>query len=450
MANKVTTFLLACSGADLEILEKPECRIEQNKYIGIGATILSTAVLASLSGGYALFSVFHSRVASICFGLLWGVVIFNLDRYIVSSMRKPSIDEGLTFFQILMVKLKELARALPRLLLAIFISIVITNPLELKLFGKEIEAAIAENQIEDEIKIHKRASERFSEIPELEKRNETMEHEIKAKEQLVHNLQQQVYAELDGWGGTRRPGDGPVHKEKQRGLDRAKVELKDLQKSYEPVVEENKKRIALLKTRLEGLEGDTNESLKKGNDGLLKKLETLSQLKRDHISIAWAADFIVLLFVLLETAPIFVKLLSERGPYDEIYDTQELRVQSRQHRIRLEIEDSIRTKLLWNRHMRAHGLQGELELSRWTRDSLQTLASVELLNAQMEIAQSIVERWRQNELRRLKVPASKPMFSTNGNEQEQGYPTVTSPSRNGQGTSEPDREEDVKNTRELV
>src|SRR6185436_11645991 len=132
MANKVTTFLLACSGADLEILRRPECRIEQNKYIGIGATILSTAVLASVSGGYALFSVFQSNLASICFGVLWGVVIFNLDRYIVSTMRKPSVDEGLTFVQLLMVKLKELARALPRLLLAIFISIVITNPLELK------------------------------------------------------------------------------------------------------------------------------------------------------------------------------------------------------------------------------------------------------------------------------------------------------------------------------
>ena len=54
-------------------------------------------------------------------------MIFNLDRYIVSSMRK----EGKTA--------KELLIATPRILLAILISVVIAKPLELKIFEKEIE-----------------------------------------------------------------------------------------------------------------------------------------------------------------------------------------------------------------------------------------------------------------------------------------------------------------------
>jgi hypothetical protein len=37
-----------------------DCSTEHNTYAGTGATIVLTAVLASLSGGYALWTVFQS------------------------------------------------------------------------------------------------------------------------------------------------------------------------------------------------------------------------------------------------------------------------------------------------------------------------------------------------------------------------------------------------------
>src|SRR5882672_625976 len=84
--KKVTTFFLICSGVDRHILEK--CPSETSKYAGIGATIFFTGLFASLSGGYALNTVFDNLWIATAFGLLWGLMIFNLDRYIVSSMRK--------------------------------------------------------------------------------------------------------------------------------------------------------------------------------------------------------------------------------------------------------------------------------------------------------------------------------------------------------------------------
>jgi uncharacterized PurR-regulated membrane protein YhhQ (DUF165 family) len=53
-------------------------------------------------------------------------MIFNLDRYIVLSMRK---DE---------VWYKEYLQAIPRIVLAVLIALVISKPLELKIFQKEI------------------------------------------------------------------------------------------------------------------------------------------------------------------------------------------------------------------------------------------------------------------------------------------------------------------------
>src|ERR1700753_207096 len=126
--EKVTRFFWFCSGAHIGTLKKYP--IEHNKYICIGATIFFTALFASLSGGYAMYFVFSGSAFAvgfaILFGLIWGLAIFNMDRYIVSSINK----EGTTNQQIL--------QASPRILLAIMIGIVISRPLELKIFDKEI------------------------------------------------------------------------------------------------------------------------------------------------------------------------------------------------------------------------------------------------------------------------------------------------------------------------
>ena len=88
--EKITRFFWFCSGAHIDTLKKYP--IEHNKYVGIGATIFFTAFFASLSGGYAMYFVFNGDAFAvgfaILFGLLWGTAIFNMDRYIVSSINK--------------------------------------------------------------------------------------------------------------------------------------------------------------------------------------------------------------------------------------------------------------------------------------------------------------------------------------------------------------------------
>src|ERR1700743_2044311 len=126
--NKVTRFFWFCSGAHVDTLKKYP--IEHNKYVGIGATIFFTALFASLSGGYAMYFVFAGNAFAIgfaiLFGLIWGTAIFNMDRYIVSSIDKSGSMN------------QQILQATPRILLAIMIGIVISRPLELKIFDKEI------------------------------------------------------------------------------------------------------------------------------------------------------------------------------------------------------------------------------------------------------------------------------------------------------------------------
>ncbi len=165
-ANLMKRFFWFCSGADLSILRTWDCSTEHNTYAGIGATIFLTAVLASISGGYALWTVFQSYPSSISFGILWGILIFNLDRYIVMSIHKSRGGFGAFF--------RQVAIASPRLVLALLIASVITVPLELKIFEREIIDQLERNhqrQLNDDIQS---IDQKYSEIVDLEKQNNTL------------------------------------------------------------------------------------------------------------------------------------------------------------------------------------------------------------------------------------------------------------------------------------
>lgn len=140
----LTNFLIFCSGADQGMIS--QCpKSEANKYASIGATVFLTGFLAAISSGYALYTIFRGEEyaiwAAIGFGLVWATVIFNLDRYIVSSLRKEGNWK------------KELLYATPRFIIAILISLVIAKPLEVRIFASRIEQQILEDKrqkLEDE------------------------------------------------------------------------------------------------------------------------------------------------------------------------------------------------------------------------------------------------------------------------------------------------------------
>ena len=127
--KKVNRFFWWCAGANLDILE--ECPTDHAKYFGVGGTIIFTALMASFAGGYAFFTAFKSVLPSLFFGAFWGLLIFNLDRYIVATIGKGDGTSKITK--------EEWKIARPRLLMAILLGIVIATPLELKIFEKEIE-----------------------------------------------------------------------------------------------------------------------------------------------------------------------------------------------------------------------------------------------------------------------------------------------------------------------
>jgi hypothetical protein len=305
--QKITDFFLWCSGADRRILEK--CPSETSKYVGIGATIFFTGLFAAASGGYALYTIFDSVWIASFFAILWGLMIFNLDRFIVCSMRKEGNGR------------RELLMAAPRIILAVLISIVIAKPLELKIFQKEIEPELIvmeqQKYREQEIQV----TARFQPFRDsLSAQVEVLKAEIAAKEIIRNDRVRLAREEADGTGGSRKKNLGPIYKVKKADADRAEAELK-------AVTDANQARIGQLEKGIAQQDSSLSRALaalERGSmNGPAARMEAMDRLTDESSAMAWAHWFIMLLFIAIETAPVFVKLISGKGPYDSMLKVEE-------------------------------------------------------------------------------------------------------------------------------
>jgi len=302
-------FFILCSGADTNILDNCS-NGEQNKYAGIGATVFFTALMATIAASYALYTVFDNLYTSIGFGLVWGLLIFNLDRYIVSTIKKRN-----SF-------LDELLQAAPRIFLAVIIAVVISKPLELKIFEKEINQVLLEQKNDLTLANQNQIAQQFNpKIAELEGQILGLQNEIDAKETEVNALYDTFITEAEGTSGSMKLGKGPVYKEKREKHDTALAELQQLKT-------DNKAKITTLENEIIALQGDYKANVSESQpiidsfDGLMARVTALGTLP-------WLPSFFIfLLFLAIETSPIIAKLLSPKGEYDYKLEDQETVIKS--------------------------------------------------------------------------------------------------------------------------
>ncbi len=305
--DKLTRFLWRCSGASIALLEK--CKAEAEKYAGIGATVLFTGIFAALAGGYALYTLFEHWLPALIFGLLWGLMIFNLDRFVVSSMRK---SKG---------KWNELKMAAPRILLTLLIAMVIAKPLEMKIFEKEIDTELVVMQQEVYQEQDSLVRARF--LPAIDTLEQEVAHlkaEIDTKTSERNGLLAIARQEADGTGGSGKKNLGPIYKLKKADADQANDELRTIKSTNDALITEKLKNITIAKdslsTALATLERSTY-------DGLAARIEAMGRLSQKSPPIRYAEWFIFLLFIAVELAPVLVKLLSPIGPYDHTLEVEE-------------------------------------------------------------------------------------------------------------------------------
>ncbi len=380
----VYKFFCWCSGARLYILK--QCPSEFNKYYGIGVIVFLTGILAALSGGYAIHTVFNNLHISAAFGALWGFVIFSIDWYIVASLRKQNR------------KTKEFAMALPRFVLAVLIAFVVSMPLKLKLFEKEINQQILVNQQKSSVGYQQLLNEEFGEIERLESENDKLRQEITDKESLRNKLFNSFVAEAEGLSPTQTPGKGPVYREKKAEYDKVDMELNAIRESNKAIIAANAQRLSMLRQKRDEVVA-TSKVVGQNSNGLLARLQAMSDLSSGSKSVMLASWFILLLFITIESAPIIVKLLSARGPYDDMLEAEEY---IKQAEVRKRV---VKAELTEDHQIDLHSL-----LEKERNDKLYEVEKDHIDNeASMlrQINKLKIQLWKDEELEKLKQEAAR-------------------------------------------
>ncbi|MBC7439266.1 MAG: DUF4407 domain-containing protein [Flavobacterium sp.] len=353
------SFFILCSGVDSDIVNGCS-NGEQNKYAGIGATVFFTAIMAFIASSYALFTVFDNPYIAMSFGLIWGLLIFNLDRFIVSTIKKRD-----NF-------LDEFIQATPRILLAIIIAIVISKPLEIKIFEKEINTVLLKEKNEMAMANKKQITNYFqTDVDRNKAEIDSLKSDISKKEKEVNNLYAVFIAEAEGTAGTKKLGKGPVYNEKRQKHDAQLKQLDSIKAINAVKIKEKEVKSKTLQTDLDKKVTETQPIID-GFDGLMARINALNKLP-------WLPSFfIMLLFLAIETSPIIAKLLSPRGEFDFKQEDAEMgiknllaqnRYQSElQMKTDAEIYDKVYAEIKENRELYNYKKKRALELLQLQAD----------------------------------------------------------------------------------
>jgi hypothetical protein len=350
-------------GGDAELLlEFPR---ERAKFIQMAGVLLTTSGIAVISMTFALHDALHERLGwAIVFGFAWGVIILNLDRFLVLSM--GSIRN----------KWRLLAIFLPRFAMAVVLAAVISTPLVLRIFASDIKEqlfAIHQQESVQQKKLIANSSEASEartiagEIksdksilagnlpvtvtnPQLQQAQALVTKltpELKAAQTAEINARAVWQCELYGVGphcdgNSGIPGPGPISAAKEqlydaalarynqfnRQLNTAQTELQKAQNAAKnsastDLAQDQKQARAQLPglisqhAKLEKYLRDTTRagvSAANSDVGILAQMQALSDASAHNASLDSARLAVLALFFLIEILPVSVKFLLNLGP----------------------------------------------------------------------------------------------------------------------------------------
>jgi hypothetical protein len=334
--SKFIKFLWNCAGADVDLLENHCPPSDHAKYSGLGGIVLATGLLASLSGGYAFYTIFSTKgdalgndtidiptvFLSIIAGIIWGLIIFNLDRFIISSTGHGNGKDNITK--------EEWIGAIPRIIMALIIGITMSAPLEVRILQSEINAELQTKQDEKLIAYNLKTDSIYSNLSKnaiinLSKTEKEISDKTdyfeKRRAELVEQMKQ---LDLEAAGKTANgvKGMGPAYRSKKENLDKLEAERKLAEDKYAP--EEARLRKLAENYRSEIITNDLErtqkkiENKKKANalDGLLERIHISHEIG------GWVPWMIMFLLLAIETGPVIFKLMMIAGPYDYLSENK--------------------------------------------------------------------------------------------------------------------------------
>ena len=321
-AGKLMQLFWKAAGADRFLLERSTYS-EQVKYFCMGGIVIATGVMASLAGGYAFYTIFSPKsidaidntkmvnsmdnvpidiqtlLFSLIFGIIWGLIIFNIDRFIVTSTGKGDGTEAITW--------QEFKGAIPRIIMGMIIALTISKPVEIRMFQSEINREIQKQQDIEEQKDIDAANKMYeNSVSKTNLKIKKTQDQIDNLTAAENDLRKEVQDETNG-ANNNGADYGPRAEQLERLADYQKEQREKLidLPEYSSAKEDIKNFDSIRKVAIKNAKKKV-ASL----DGLLIRIQ------KSHELSPWISLFITLLFLVIELTPIFFKMMLIKGPYD--------------------------------------------------------------------------------------------------------------------------------------
>jgi hypothetical protein len=311
--DRIKSFLEFLSGAESEILSRPECRGDRRIHQAIGMTIAITGTCAFISASYAFYSIFKVAEVGLLIGAFWGFAIAMIDRFLIMTTVKKS-----------QFCWSQFAIVASRIAMATLIAIVISKPLEIAIFGKEIQANIAEANLVADVQRQQTIKNlpESLEINRLRKDNDKLQAQSEQLSQKHQQAFRQAMGEAEGTSGTNKPGKGPVYEEKQKELKRQEKILNATTAEYDIQIKANQQQIKVLEKTL-NLKIKQVQNSVLAADGILGQMQMLHKMAQKDASVDWASRLISAIFVAIDVLPLLGKITMPLTGYDALkrYET---------------------------------------------------------------------------------------------------------------------------------
>ncbi|GAA0902382.1 DUF4407 domain-containing protein [Virgisporangium aurantiacum] len=317
------------SGADPAILRNCTnlTNSERIRFASLGALVLIPAILGAFAMSYALSLMTHRPTLYMTGGLLWGLAVLTIDRYIVATLYKSTIRHwfGTT------------SSVLIRLLFAVLIGTAVAHPLVLLWFKDSLTQNLAEDRRTAVANRIDRAKADAAAVPTaasesapLERQREERVARLDCLSELQTYEQSSNTTHVSGCGVTSGSVTcGPRCAEIGNQINQVREEIRILDGKIETA---RKADAAASKSRQETIDAidkkareDLADIEAKFSDDYLARVAALSELEQQDQQVRFVKLFMIGLFVFVDIMPLTMKLATPMGEYERVRDTMVIR-----------------------------------------------------------------------------------------------------------------------------
>ncbi len=322
--NRIFIWL---SGADTQILKR--CthlgRTEQIRFAGIGTLVLVPAVLGAVSMSYAVSTVTKEPRLYQGAGLVWGLVVLLIDRYLVSTVFKSHLS-GLG---------GRIGAIVVRYIFALIVGIAVAHPFVLLWFDSSITQTIDQHRRDA-------VTDRIQQATDDKKAADGQATATDTSAGLVAQLDKQTafrdclttLQTNEQSGRVSSLSCGSTSGLAQCGPRCAQIggQIAELNKEIEVLnkqIQDARDVTQKARDRAEIQSGQINQRAaddvaaieNRFSYDYLARVDALSELEQRSPQVLWVTGFMILLFVFVDILPITMKISTPASEYEEIRDT---------------------------------------------------------------------------------------------------------------------------------